>query len=146
MDFRVGSTIKDLLVAHKDKETITKRSGVTYRYKYNRMECNEETLKSPQEHLGEVQEHLKTSLSIYDHYNNTGHTTTVTNFIIVGRDDKNLIRAIKEAIYIRVNNPLLNKSIGKYHLLHIWNEVLFNISELKKIIHPKWPFHLPHWQ
>ena len=41
------------------------------------------------------------------------------------------VRAIKEAIYIRVNNPSLNRNIGKYHLPHIWDEVLMNNSELK---------------
>ena len=40
-------------------------------------------------------------------------------------------RAIKEAIYIRVNNPTLNRNIGKYNLTHIWNKVLFAIPELK---------------
>ena len=40
-------------------------------------------------------------------------------------------RAIKEAIYIRVNNPILNRNIGKYNLPHIWDKVLFFISELK---------------
>ena len=35
------------------------------------------------------------------------------------------------AIYIRVNNPSLNKNIGKYHLPHIWDKVLNNITELK---------------
>ena len=40
-------------------------------------------------------------------------------------------RAIKEALYIRVNNPSLNRNIGKYHLPHIWDEVLLNYSELK---------------
>ena len=46
-------------------------------------------------------------------------------------EDQNLMRAIKEAIYIRVNNPSLNRNIGKYHLPHIWDEVLLNNSELK---------------
>ena len=55
----------------------------------------------------------------------------VENFNIVGREDQNLRRAIKEALYIRVNNPSLNRNIGKYHLPHIWDEVLFNIPELK---------------
>ena len=41
------------------------------------------------------------------------------------------MRLIKEAIYIRVNNPSLNRNIGKYHLPHIWDEVLINITELK---------------
>ena len=40
------------------------------------------------------------------------------------------MRTIKEALYIRVNNPSLNRNIGKYHLPHIWDEVLLNISEL----------------
>ena len=49
----------------------------------------------------------------------------------MGREDQNLLRTIKEALYVRVNNPSLNKNIGKYHLPHIWDEVLHNISELK---------------
>ena len=55
--------------------------------------------------------------------------TTIQNFSIVGREDQNLIRAIGEAIYIRVNNPSLNRNIGKYHLPHIWDEVLNNIPK-----------------
>ena len=61
----------------------------------------------------------------------SGHSVTTDNFSIVGREDQNLLRTIKEALYIRVNNPSLNKNIGKYHLPHIWDEVLHNISELK---------------
>ena len=53
----------------------------------------------------------------------TGHQVTIENFNIVGREDQNLSRAIKEALYIRVNNPSLNKNIGKFHLPHIWDEV-----------------------
>ena len=56
---------------------------------------------------------------------------TIDNFSIVGREDQNLKRAIKEALYIRRNNPSLNKKIGKYHLSHIWDEALVNITELQ---------------
>ena len=52
-------------------------------------------------------------------------------FDIVGREDLNQMRTIKEAIYIRVNDPSLNRNVGKYHLPHVWDEVLANISELK---------------
>ena len=41
------------------------------------------------------------------------------------------MRTIKKAPYISVNNPSLNRNIGKYHLPHIWDEVLFNTSEYK---------------
>ena len=52
-------------------------------------------------------------------FNTTGHSISVENFNIVGREDQNLKRAIKEALYIRVNNPSLNRNVGKYHLPHI---------------------------
>ena len=38
---------------------------------------------------------------------------------------------VKEAIYIRVNNPTLNRNIGKYNLNHIWDRVPFNTPGLK---------------
>ena len=44
----------------------------------------------------------------------------IGNFSILGRENQNLMRTIKEALYIRVNNPFLNRNIGKYHLPHIW--------------------------
>ena len=49
-------------------------------------------------------------------FNTTGHTTTLENFSIVGRNDQNLMRLIKEAVYIRVYNLSLNRNISKYHL------------------------------
>ena len=47
------------------------------------------------------------------------------------REDQNLTRAIKEALFIRVNDLSLNWNIGKYHLPHIWGEGLHKTSELK---------------
>ena len=60
-----------------------------------------------------------------------GHTTTLNKFSIVDREEQNLSRLIKESMFIRVNNPSLNRNIGKYHLPHIWDEVLINNIELK---------------
>ena len=34
-------------------------------------------------------------------------------------------------MYIRVNNPTLNRSVGKYNLHHIGDRVLFNTRDLK---------------
>ena len=96
------------------------------------MECDEEYIGEPSRIFGErFKEHLKASPPIFDHYNITGHNVSIENFSIVGREDQNLMRTIKEALYIRVNNPSLNRNIGKYHLPDIWDEVLFNTSELK---------------
>ena len=54
----------------------------------------------------------------------------LVGFNIVGREEHNLSRLIKESVYIRVNNPSLNKNIGKYHLPHVWDEVLVNTTAL----------------
>ena len=130
--YKGGSTIKSLLMAPKDKDYITKKSGIIYRFKCNSVKYDDEYIGESSRTFGErFREHLKAPCPIYDHYNITGHSTTIENFSIVGREHQNLIRAIKEAIYIRVNNPSLNRNIGKYHLPHIRDEVLLNISELK---------------
>ena len=127
-----GFTIKNLLMAPKDKDTIMKKSGVIYRYKCNRVECDDEYIGESARNFAErFKEHFKTPSPIYDHSVISGHSVTIDNFKIVGREDQNLLRTTKEALYIRVNNPSLNKNIGKYHLPHIWDEVLHNISELK---------------
>ena len=132
MYFRGGKTIKDLLVAPKDKDSISKKSGTIYRYNCDRLECNEEYIGESARTFGErYREHLKAPSPIYDHSNITGHATTLDNFSIVGREDHNLIGLIKEAIYRRVNNPSLNRNVGKYQLPHIWDEVLNNITERK---------------
>ena len=130
--FKGGNTMKNLLVASKDQDPIQKKSGVIYRYKCDRVECDEEYIGEFSRTFGErFTEHQKAPSHIYDHFNTTSHNITLDNFSKVGREDQNLNRAIKEALYIRINNPSLNRNIGKYHLPHIWDEVLFNTSELK---------------
>ena len=52
-------------------------------------------------------------------------------FKIIGREGHGISGTIKEAIYIRVNNPTLNRNVGKYNLPHIWDKVLFATPELK---------------
>ena len=44
------------------------------------------------------------------------HNIKLENFTIVGKEDQNLKRAIKEAMYIRANDPSLNRNVSKYHL------------------------------
>ena len=96
------------------------------------MEYDEEYIGESSRTYGErFKEHLKAPSLIYDHFNTFGHNITIENFSIVGREDQNLTRLIKEALFIRVNNQSLNRNIGKYHLPHIWDEVLLNTSELK---------------
>ena len=131
MYFKGGNTIKDLLVHPKDRDTILQKSGVIYRFRCGRVNCEEEYIGESDRTFAErFREHMKAPSPIHDHHI-TGHEVSLDNFSIVGREDQNIARAIKEAILIRVNNPFLNRNIGKYQLPHIWDEVLVKSPELK---------------
>ena len=130
--FKSGKILKDELVAPKDKDHMTNKIGIIYRFKCNRLDFDEEYIGETAKTFGErFKEHLKAPSPIHDHSNTTGHTTNINNFSIVGREEQNLSRLIKESMFIRVNNPSLNKNIGKYQLPHVWDEVLINNIELK---------------
>ena len=132
MYFRGGSTIKDLLVHPKDKDNIFQKSGVIYRYKCRRVDCDEEYIGESGRIFGErFREHMMPPSPILDHHNVTSHEVSLYNFNIVGREDQNIARPIKEAILIRVNDPSLNINIGMFQLSPIWDEVLVKSPELK---------------
>ena len=58
--FKGGNTIKSLLVAPKDQDPILKKSGVIYRYKCGRVDCNEEYIGQSSRTFGErFREHQK---------------------------------------------------------------------------------------
>ena len=89
-----------------------------------RVDCEEEyTGESGKTFAERFREHMRAPSPIHVHHNNTCHEPFVDNFSIVGREDRNIARAIKEAILIRVKDPSLNRNIGKYQLPHIWHEV-----------------------
>ena len=105
MYFKGGNTIKNLLTAPKDQDAIQNKSGVIYRYQWERVECDDEYIGKSSRTFGErFKEHLKVPSPIYDYYNTTDHNVTIENFSIVGRKDQNLCRWIKEALYIRLEH------------------------------------------
>ena len=63
-----------------------------------------------------------------------GHQTTQDNFSVIGREDQDFTRLFKESILIRVNNPTLNRNIGKFQLSHIWDRALFSTPGIKVAI------------
>ena len=127
---------KQLLVQPKDKDPKEKKSGVIYHYQYPAIDCGDEYIGETSRTLGEqYKEHLRESSTIQVHSQLTGHQTTLHNFNILGREGQDLTRLIKEAIFVRVNNPMCNKNIGKFNL------VIFGIRAC--LVPPilKQPFH-----
>ena len=92
-------------------------SGVIYRYRCGRVDCDEEYIGESGRTFGErFREHMRAPSPILDHQNITGHEVSLDNFSIMGREEQNIARTIKEAILIRVNDPSLNRNIGKFQL------------------------------
>ena len=116
----------------KDKNEMANKSSIIYSYCCREIGCDEEYVGESGRTFGErFKEHLKTPSPIFPHQNISGHRTSMDNVKILGREENNVARTIQEAMFIRVNNPTLNKNIGKYNLPHIWDRILFTIPELK---------------
>ena len=63
---------QNMLLAPKDQEPIQKKCGVIYRYKCDRVECDEEYIEESSRAFGErFKEHQKAPSPIYDHFNTT---------------------------------------------------------------------------
>ena len=64
------------------------------------------------------------------------------NSNLIGKEGHGFSRTIKGPIYIRVNQPTLNRNIDKCNLPHIWDGILINTPELQ--IKHQWehPEHL----
>ena len=94
--YKGGNTIKGPLMAPKDKDHITMKNGIIYRFKYHRVDCDDEYIGESSRTFGErLKEHLKAPSPIYDHQNITGHDTTIENSSIVVREDQNPLEQLK---------------------------------------------------
>ena len=115
--FKFGDTIKNLLVSPKDKDPMVSKNGVIYWFQCGDLTYDDEYIGETSGTFGErFKEHPKDPSPIHHHSNQTGHPNNQNKLQIIGR----------EGIFIRVNNPTLNRNIGKFNLPHIWDRVLLN--------------------
>ena len=118
------------------QDNIKQKSGVIYWYRCNRLGMQWEVHWGVSQNLwGKVPQHLKAPSLIYDHHSKTACSTSVEEFIVVGREGHTFSRSI-ESLFIWVNNFTLDGYIEKYNLPYVWDRVLFTIPELK--IKNKW--------
>ena len=76
--FKGGNTIKSLLMTPKDKDHITKKSSIIYRFKCKGVDCEDEYIGESSRTFGErFKEHFKAPSPIYDHHATTGHETSL---------------------------------------------------------------------
>ena len=99
MFFKGGNTTKDLLMHLKDRDIILQKRGVIYRFRCGRVDCDEEySGESGRTFAERFRKHMKAPSPIHDHHNITGHEVSLDNFSMVGREDQNIARTIKEKI------------------------------------------------
>ena len=92
MHFREDTIIKDFLVYPKDRDNILQKSGVIYRYKHGREDCEEVYIVESDRTFEEwFREYMKPPSPIHDHYKTTGQDISIENFSSVGREDKVLL-------------------------------------------------------
>ena len=77
--FKGGKTIKSLLMAPKDKDPILKKSGVIYRFKCGRVDCNEEYIGESLEPLQRGSKNIRR----HPHQSLTIVTSVVTKSILI---------------------------------------------------------------
>ena len=114
------NTLKTLLVKPKDKDNKLQKSGVIYHFKYPHINCLDAYIGESGRSFGDrIKEHLKAASPIQQHSSTTGDPISPDCFRIIDREAQGTSRNIKEAMFIRMNDQMLNRNLGKYKLPHI---------------------------
>ena len=80
--FKGGQTLKNILVSPKDKDSMTKKNSVISCYNCDKIDCYEEYIGESSRTFDErFREHLKAPSPIYEHQSNSGHITSIENFV-----------------------------------------------------------------
>ena len=86
-----------------------------------------------------IAEHLrpssveKSEVATHVYKNCQDHQISMDTVEVLDRDDDWQRRGVREAIYIRVNKPDLNRDQGRYQLPHSWDNLLWSrVSKVEK--------------
>ena len=130
--FKGTNIIKTLLMTLKDRDNKLQKSGVIYKFKCPHINCPGEYIGESGRTFGDrLKEHIRAPSPINQHSNSIGHLFSPDCFTIVHRESQGVTRNIKEAMYIWVNHPSLNRNLGKYQLPHIWDHILQDTPALQ---------------
>ena len=115
---------KKLLMAPKERDYKLQKSEVIYKFKFQHINCLKEYIGESGRTFGDrLKEHLRVPSPIHQHSNSTGHPVSPDCFTIAHRESQGVTGNIKEVMYIQVNDPSLNRNLGKYHPPHIWDQI-----------------------
>ena len=123
--FKGTNTLRTALGNPKDKDPKANQTGVIYKYQCPHINCPSSYIGESGRSLGErVKEHFKAPSPLHLHSTTTGHPMDPNQFNIVHKEVNSQSRTIKEAMFIHVQDPPLNRNLVKYQLPHIWDHLL----------------------
>ncbi|XP_068692843.1 uncharacterized protein [Montipora foliosa] len=130
--YKHWNTLRQKLVRVKDSVPKAKRANTVYGVKCGDKDCQERYVGETQQSLGaRMNQHRRPSFNpaqtsaVYTHLNFTGHAFTLTDVVVLDREDHWHRRGVKEAIWERVENPFLNRKGGLRHSLsHTWDRTV----------------------
>ena len=118
-------------MAPMDKDNKLQKGGVIYQFKCPHINC-------PEEYIGEsgrafedrIKESLKAPSPVHQHSNSTGHSVSPDCFTTVHGESQGTSRNIKEAMFIHVNDPLLNRNLRGNTNYHTSGTISYRIHQL----------------
>ena len=123
--FKGTNTLRTALGNPKDKDPKNNQTGIIYCYQCPQINCPSAYIGESGRSLGErVKEHFKAPSPIHHHGTTTGHPMDPDQFNIVHKEVSSHSRTIKEAMFTCMQDPTLNRNLGQYQLLHIWDHLL----------------------
>ena len=130
--FKGSNTLGTALGNPKDKDPKSNQTGIIYHYQCPHINCTSTYIGESGRTLGDrIKEHFKAPSPTHQHSSTTGHPMDPNQFSIVHKEVNSQPRTIKEAMFIHVQDPPLNRNLGKYQLPHIWDHLLQASSTLQ---------------
>ena len=143
--FKPTQTLRQFLVAPKDK---TEKKDITGPIYY--IPCQGKTSKGrcTEDYIGETERSVKarflehrrpssvskSEVAQHIHIESPNHKLDLEQVQVLDREPRYFERGVKEAIYIRVNKPSLNKDRGRYQLPRVFDPILE--SRVRKVTCP----------
>ena len=132
--FKPTNTLRQSLVHPKDKQPKGRLSGVVYGVQCSDQDCTDKYIGETAQPLeNRMSQHRRSSTSgnesaVYTHLSTNNHHFNTEDVCILDRESRWYERGVKEAIWVRADNPSLNRTGGVRHKLsHGWDRVIRDI-------------------
>ena len=120
--FKCSNTIKDMLVAPKDKDRVTNKGSIIYRYKCCHPECIVEYISDTgRTFVDRYKECLRALCHIHDHANTRGYSIQLDSFFHSRKGVPGNHKDHKRGNVYQNQWPSPNSNLGMYQLPQIWD-------------------------